>query len=44
MIWLELSCILEKVDSHPDAAEVDWSLKNLKAAYEARLKAEEKNI
>ena len=43
MIWLELSCILEKVGSHPDAAEVDWSLKNLNAAYEARLRAEEVN-
>ena len=37
-----MSCILKEVDSNPDAAEVDWSLKNLKAAYEARLKAEER--
>ena len=38
-----MACILDETDKHPDAAELDWALKNLKAAYEARLSTEERS-
>ena len=40
MVRFELSCILDEVDNNQDAAEVNWSLNNLIAAYEARLEVE----
>ena len=41
MIRFELSCILDEIDNNQDAAEVNWSLNNLIAAYKARLEIEE---
>ena len=40
MVRFELSCILDEVENNQDAAEVNWSLNNLIAAYKARLEIE----
>ena len=37
------SCILDEVDNNQDAAEVNWSLNNIIAAYEARLEVEKRH-
>ena len=37
MVRLELKCILNEVNNHPDAAELQWTLDNLLAAYDARI-------
>ena len=42
MILFELSCVLDEIDNNQDAAEVNWSLNNLIAAYKARLEIEER--
>ena len=41
MIRFELSCILDEIDNNQDAAEVNWSLNKLIAAYKATLEVEE---
>ena len=43
MIRFELSCILDEIDNNQDAAEVNWSLNNLIAAYKAILEVEERH-
>ena len=40
---LELACVLDEEDNCPAAAEVKWTLDNLKAAYDARLTIEERS-
>lgn len=42
MVRLELGCILDEVDSNLDAAELEWALDNLMAAYDARISIEER--
>ena len=37
IVRLELGCILDEVNNHPDAAELEWALDNLLAAYDARI-------
>ena len=42
IVRLELGCILDEVNNHPDAAELEWALDNLVAAYDARISLEER--
>ena len=42
MVRLELECILKEVNNHPDAAELEWALDNLVAAYDARISIAER--
>ena len=42
MVRLELECILNEANNHPDAAELEWALDNLVAAYDARIRIEER--
>ena len=42
MVRLELECILNEANNHPDAAELEWALDNLVAAYDARISIEER--
>ena len=42
MVRLELGCILDEVNNNLDAAELEWALDNLMAAYNARIGIEDR--